>query len=225
MNSLNAKLFVSTAAVWIVATLNVSAGGWLILGPTNNAESWFNGEYGAATVSVDWSDPFVNGGFDFVINNTNAGLANKADWRSQPFSLGPAAGGARPVTFRFAYKLPDTVAKRNNIHVQLRFFDATGTRFISEKVIPVGAQTGDSEMTGYKAITMSGITTPRKAQTADVWINAGSFDPWTSGNAQFADISVTTVPPNSWIFYLAGLLLICPFIAALIYLRRKQSPM
>ena len=226
MNSLRAKSFVSIAAGWILVTINVSAGGWLILGPTNNAENWFNGEYGAATVSVDWSDPFDNGGFDFVINNTNAGSANKADWRSQPFSLGPAAEGRKPITFTFSYKLPDTVAKRNNIHVQLRFFDSTGTRFISEKVIPVGVQSGDSEMTGYKTITMSDIKAPRKAQTADVWINAGSFDPWTSGNAQFAAILVTTVPPTRWVLYLSGLaaILVAICLTATLILR-KRLPM
>jgi hypothetical protein len=209
--------------IWILAS-NVSLAGLTILGPTNNAEGWYNGQYGAASISVDLSDPFDKDGYDFVINNTNAGPENKADWRSPTFSLGSAAGGVRPVTFTFAYKLPDTVAKRNNIHVQLRFFDSTGTHFMGEKVIPVGAQTGDSEMTGYKTITMSGIKAPRKAQTADVWINAGSFDPWTSGNAQFASILVTTVPPNRWIYYLAGFLAICPFVAGLIFVSRKRLP-
>jgi hypothetical protein len=210
--------------IWVL-TSNVSLAGLTFLGPTNNAEGWYNGQYGAATISIDWGDPSENGGYDLVINNTNAGPENKADWRSPVFSLGPAAGGVRPVNFSFAYKLPDTVAKRNNIHVQLRFFDSTGTRFLGEKVFPVGAQTGDSEMTGYKTITMPGIKAPRKAQTADVWINAGSFDPWTSGNAQFASIRVTTVPRTSWVYFLAGLLLICPFVVALVYASRKRSPM
>lgn len=224
MNPL-AKLFVPIAAIWIM-TSNVSLAGLAFLGPTNDADYWYYGQYGTATVSFDSSDSAYNGGHDFLISNTVAGPENKADWRSQPFSLGPAAGGARPVTFTFAYKLPDTVAKRDNIHVQLRFFDSTGTRFISEKVIPVGARTGDSEMTGYKTITMPGIIAPRKARTADVWINAGSFDPWTSGNAQFANISVTTAA-HSWLFLAAisvaiflgvGILVTAP-----IYLSRKRS--
>jgi len=81
--------------------------------------------YGAATVSIDSSDRPANGSYDLVISNTVAGADNKADWRSQPFSLGSAAGGARPVTFSFAYKLADNVATGNNILVQLRFFDST----------------------------------------------------------------------------------------------------
>jgi hypothetical protein len=225
--NLYAKLFASVAAIWVLATLNVSAGVLYLLGHTNNPESWYNGQYGAASISIDWGDPSENGGYDFVINNTNAGPENKADWRSQPFPLGPAAGGANPINFSVAYKLPDTVVRRNNIHVQLRFFDSTGTRFISEKVIPVGAQTGDSEMTSYKTITMSGIIAPKRAQTADVWINAGSFDPWTSGNAQFANISVTTVSKYPWPVFLPGLVgwvIICFVVTTSIYLMRKRSP-
>jgi hypothetical protein len=221
----HAKLFVFVAAILILTTFNVSAAARYILGPTNNPESWYNGQYGAATISVDLSDPFDKDGYDLVINNTNAGPENKADWRSQPFPLGPAAGGAKPITFTFSYKLPDTVAKRNNIHVQLRFFDSTGTRFMGEKVIPVGAQTGDSEMTGYKTITMSGIKAPRKAQTADVWINAGSFEPWSSGNAQFASIFVTTVPPIRWSLVLCGLLaiLVALSLTATLIARKRSS--
>jgi hypothetical protein len=229
MNPLSAKLFASVAAIWVLTAFNVSADGRYILGPTNDAENWFNGQYGAATLSIDYSDSPDNRGYDFVISNTVAGPENKADWRSQPFPLGPSAGGKNPITFTFAYKLPDTVTKRNDIHVQLRFFDSTGTRFISEKVIPVGAQTGDSDMTSYKTITMAGIVVPRRAQTADVWINAGSFEPWTSGNAQFADIFVTTVPPNRWLFELVillGILFgISAFVVAPIYLLRKRSAM
>jgi len=163
-------------------------------GPASGGANWMYGAYGASTASIDSSDPATKGGYDLVISNTVAGKENKSDWRSLPFTLGPAAGGARPVNFSFAYKFQDTVAKGNNIHVQLRFFDSTGAGFISEKVFPVGANTGDSEMAGYKTVTVSRIVVPGKARTADVWINAGSFEPWVSGTVQFANISVTAAP-------------------------------
>ena len=228
MKSLTAKLFISVVVVGILTVFNISVKGQIFLGPTDSGASsgganWLNGAYGTATVSIDSSDSAANGGYDLVISNTVVGTDNKADWRSQPFSLGPAAGGARPITFSFAYKFADTVAKGNNVWVQLRFFDSTGTGFISQKVIPVGAQTGDSEMTSYKTITMGSIIAPRKAQTADVWINAGSFAPWTSGTAQFSNISVTT-ESRSWLFIIgisaAILFGVCILAMLLIYLGR-----
>ncbi|MDR3458203.1 MAG: serine/threonine-protein kinase [Verrucomicrobiae bacterium] len=196
-------------------------------GPSSGGANWMSGAYGTSTAAIDSSDPAAKGGYDLVINNTVAGAENKADWRSLPFALGPAAGGARPITFSFAYKLGDTVVKGNNIHVQLRFFDSTGTGFISERVIPVGAQMGDSAMTSYKTFTTGRIFAPRKAQTADVWINAGSFEPWISGTAQFASFSVTSAPP-SWLFktavVAAALVGIGTLIMLLGYFWRRSAP-
>ena len=165
-------------------------------GPSSGGANWLSGAYGASTVSIDSSDPAAKGGYDLVISNTVAGKENTSDWRSLPFTLGPAAEGARPITFSFAYKVVDSVAQGNNIFVQLRFFGSTGTNFISQRVIPVGAQTGDSAMPSYKTITLNSIVAPRNAQTADVWIDANIFEPWVSGTAQFANISVTTRPPS-----------------------------
>jgi hypothetical protein len=51
------------------------------------------------------------------------------------FSLGPAAGGARPLTFSFAYKLENPVAAKNNIIVLLRFYDSTGAKIIGQRVV------------------------------------------------------------------------------------------
>jgi hypothetical protein len=232
MKSSATKLAISVAAVGILTVLNVPVKGQIFLGPTDSGLSsgganWLSGAYGAAAVSIDTSDPAANGGYDLVISNTVAGTDNKADWRSLPFSLGPAAGGMRRITFSFAYKIADAVARGNNLHVQLRFFDSTGTGFISERVIPVGAQTRDSAMADYKTITMGNIMAPRKAQTADVWINAGSFDPWTSGTAQFANISVTT-EPRSWLFKIgvtaAILTGICILAVLLVCFVRRRSP-
>jgi len=62
-----------------------------------------------------------------------------------------------------------------------------------------------------------------KAQTADVWIDANIFESWNSGNAQFANISVTTVS-RSLLFKAVilgvSLLGICLLTILLIYLIR-----
>jgi hypothetical protein len=106
----------------------------------------------------------------------------------------------------------------------LRFFDATGTNFISQIVVPVGAKSGDSEMNGYKTIRMGNIVVPRRAQTADVWIDANIFELWVSGTAQFADISVTT-PSRSWLYGLiaaAIVLAVCVGAALSVYFIKRN---
>ncbi len=183
---------------FIITTLTTSGKGQIFLGPPESgtwsgSEKWLTGGYGDASVSFDFNDP-SKGVCAFVLSNSVAGKENTADTRCVPFSLGPAAGGARPITFSFAYKLPDRVAAKNNIRVQLRFFDSAGTNFFGERVILVGAHTGDSAMTEYRTLTINGILAPRKARTADIWINANIFEPWVSGAARFDDFSVTTEP-------------------------------
>jgi hypothetical protein len=188
-------LLVATFAI----TTTTASGKQIFLGPPDSDASsaganWFSGANGGGSVSVDFNDPATNGGCDFVISNTVAGKENNASWRCPNFSLGPAAGGARPITFSFAYKLVDTVAAKNNILVLLRFFDSTGVKFIDQRFIQVGVHTSDSAMTSYRTITMTGIFAPPKARTADIWIDANDFDPWVSGVGRFDDFSVTTVP-------------------------------
>jgi hypothetical protein len=202
----------------------------IVLGPPESgtwsgSEKWLTGAYGAATTSFDLNDT-SKGTCAFVLSNTVAGKENTADWRCAPFSLGPAAGGGWPVTFSFAYKLSDRVAAKNNIHVQLRFFDATGTNFIGERVIPVGAHTGDSAMTEYRTLTINDIPTPPRARMADIWIDANIFEPWVSGTARFDDFSVTTVPRPIRFKVLIGaavLLGICALTLLLIHLGRRNA--
>jgi serine/threonine protein kinase len=146
----------------------------IVLGPPDSGgagENWFTGVNGGGSVSADFDDPATKGGCDFTLNNTVAGKGNLADWRSQNFALGPAAAGARPITFSFSYKLPDTVNGQDNIRVELRFFDKTGTNYHAEKMILVGSATSDSGMTRYKRVVVGNILAPRNAQTADVRIN------------------------------------------------------
>ncbi len=186
-------------ATFAITTTTASGKGRIFLGPPDSDASsaganWFSGANGGGSVSVDFNDPATTGGCDFTISNTVAGKENNASWRCPNFSLGPAAGGARPITFSFAYKLENPVAAGNNILVMLRFFDSTGTNYISQRTIQVGVHTSDSAMTSYRTITIPGILAPRKARTADVWIDANDFDPWVSGTGRFDDFSVTTVP-------------------------------
>ncbi|HEY3760754.1 MAG TPA: hypothetical protein VGN23_03305 [Verrucomicrobiae bacterium] len=186
------------AFVWFSTPLFAVAG-QIYLGPGNSGDSsggsdWLTGANGGGVTTLDWDDPPTTGSFDFSISNAVAGKGNNGDWRCPPFSLGPAASGARSLTFSFAYKLVSPVAKGNNIYVQLRFFDATGTNFISQIVLPLGAHTADSQMADYKTRTIENIPVPRRARTADIWIDANIFEPWVSGVARFGNFSVTTVP-------------------------------
>lgn len=187
-----------TAILFATVTTFVSAKEQIYLGPADSGPgsagaNWFAGENGAGYAAVDF-DNAANGDFDFTMSNTVAGTENTADWGCPQFSLGAAAGGARPITFSFGYELVNPVAKGNNVHVQLRFFDSTGTNFISEIVLRVGAHTGDSSMSNYRTLTIENIFAPQKARFADVWINANIFEPWVSGTGRFGGFSVTTVP-------------------------------
>lgn len=222
-------------ATWGIVTVSMMAltafgAGQIFLGPAESgtwsgSAKWFTGQSGAATTSYDFNDT-DQGMCAFVISNTVAGKENRADWRSRPFSLGPAAGGARPITFTFAYKLSGPVQAGNNIDVQLRFFDS-GTNYLAGRDIRLGADTSDSTMTSYRTLTLRDILAPPKARLADVWIDANIFDPWFSGTAHFDDISVTTVP-RSLAFKAAVIasvwLGICALGILAIYLRRRRAP-
>ncbi len=196
------------AIVWFSVSFPAAATEQIYLGPPKSGAAaggaaWFTGQNGGGSTFIDWADP-SSSGFDFTISNTVAGKGNNGDWRCPAFSLGPAAGGARPITFSFVYKMVDPAVKGNNIHVQLRFFDATGTNFISEIVLRIGSHTSDSKMTDYKTLSIENIIAPRKAKTADIWVDANIFEPWVCGIARFGDFSVTTVPRS--LSYKAGVL-------------------
>lgn len=185
----------------------------IMLGPTDgDAESggqWYSGSIGEAYLSVNNSAP-NHGNNAFLLGNKIAGDTNRADWRSQLFELGPAAGGAERMTLTFAYMFPGKVNPHDDIAVFFRFFDETGTNFLGQHYIPLGSSSGDSGMTEYKTVTMAdlravknaaGIRLPKgaRAMTADIWITCNIFSPWTSGDALFDDFSVTTVPGPSWL--------------------------
>jgi len=217
-------------ATFAITTMVASGKDQIFLGPAESgtwsgSEKWLTGAYGAASTSYDFDD-HAKGDCAFVISNTVAGKENTADWRCVPFSLGPATGGARPITFSFAYKLSDRVVAKNNILVQLRFFDSTGTNFIGQQIIPVGAHTSDSAMTDYRTLTITGILAPTRARTVDIWVDANIFEPWVSGTAHFDDFSVTTLPRSLRFKMMVGaavLLGICTLTVLLVQLWRRNA--
>ena len=204
------ELSVIIGVITILGRFDAVADERVFLGPavpslTNSGANWLTGANGAGATLVD-SDDTGKDGYDFTISNTVAGGENNGDWRCRPFSLGAAAGGARTITFSFAYKFVNTVAPGNNMHMQLRFFDATGTNFVAEDVIRLGAHTRDSGMTNYRTLTIEDIAVPRKARTADIWFNANIYEPWVSGIGRFNSFSVTTAPRS--LLFKAGVSLI-----------------
>jgi hypothetical protein len=164
-------------------------------GAEHGFDYWYHGASGKGFLSVDDTDS-ATGNNDFTLGNNTPGQENRADWRSQNFTLGSAVDDGSPITFSFVYKLPGEINGNENLRVYLRFFDATGTNFLSAKTIRIGSSTGDSNMMSYKNVTLTNIHTPRGVKTADIWITANIFEPWTSGTARFDDFSVTTVPPH-----------------------------
>lgn len=198
INLVRRSLVSLAVTAFIVTTMVASGKEQIFLGPAESgtwsgSEKWPTGASGAASTSYDFND-VSHGVCAFVISNTVAGKENKADWRCEFFSLGPAAGGARPINFSFAYKLADPVIGKENIRVQLRLWDSTGTNYVGGRVFQVGSHTGDSAMSDYRTLTMNGIMVPRKARQADIAIIANIDEPWTSGTGRFDDFSVTTVP-------------------------------
>ncbi len=162
----------------------------VFLGPVNPGaesghEGWYRGTLGGGSVTVDHKDP-ATGKCDFRIGINDAASygTNHADFRSHLFSLGLDGKVRGPFTFSFAYKLPDKVNPGDNIQVFFRFYGQRESDFIDQNVIEVGSSTDDSEMTGYKTMTVKDIAAPRGAVNADVWVAANIFAPWTSGYAQ-----------------------------------------
>lgn len=201
------------AAMCVVTLPSLAAPKQILIGPPDGGSEqggqWYFGTNDAAYLFVDTADP-NHGASDFTLGNKTVGETNRADWRSQLFSLGPAAGGAEPMTFSFAYKFPGKVNAGDNIAVFFRFFDESGTNFLGQHYIPLGSSSGDSEMTSYKTATFTalravknatGIRLPKgaRAMTSDIWVTCNIFSPWTSGDAHFDDFSVTTLPSPSWI--------------------------
>ncbi len=108
----------------------------VLIGPANpgaeiGTDGWWFGTRGHAYMAIDNTDP-ASGHKDFTLGNTNRDGDNSADWRSVKFPLGPAAAGAKPITFSFAYKFTDAVRLGDNMRVQLRFFD-WATNYISQR--------------------------------------------------------------------------------------------
>lgn len=181
-----------------LVTLSASAT-QVVIGPVNpgaedGEDSWYYGASGAASVSIDSSDP-ADGANDFTLENSVVGRTNGSNWRSFIFPLGPAAKGASPITFSFAYEFPGQVKNGDNMHIQLRFYNAA-TNFIGQKDIWIGDRSQDSAMTSYRTNIVTDIHVPRRAEFSDVTLTANFYpnDSWSSGVGRFDDISVMVLP-------------------------------
>jgi hypothetical protein len=195
-------LCVAVVAV-AVALPTMAAARPVMLGPgnpgaENGPDEWWRSANGSSFLSIDNYDP-ATGNSDFTLGNSAVDGTNSAEWRAVIFPLGPAAAGAEPITFSFAYKLTNEVKAGDNIRVQLRFFDKT-TNYLGQRDYLLGSKSDDSAMTSYKTNTARGIHAPLKAQVADVCVNINiNGDHWSSGTGRFDDFSVTTVPGWRWV--------------------------
>ena len=224
------RILCAVTAALALLTTTLATAMPVLLGPANpGAEStsnqWDNWTSGTGSVSIDKTDPAA-GINDFTLGNTTANERNRAVWRSQFFALGPAAAGARPITFSFAYKLPGGVNDGDTLWVYLRYFDKAGDKFLGKQQFPVGSTTHDSNMTDYKIMTVSNIFAPPGAQLADVIITANIFGHWTSGAGRFDDFSVTTDSGRVWLKLLArtglGLALGTALAVSVAWMRRAR---
>jgi hypothetical protein len=201
----------------------------ILLGPPDPGaelgDQWYSGTNGAAYRFVDNTDP-NSGNNDFTLGNEIAGKENLADWRSPNFALGPAAAGNAPIKFSFSYKLPDAVNVGDNVRVELRFFDKTGTNYLDERKILVGSSSRDASMSRYKRMVITNIRASRGAATADIRVNANLFEPWSSGTGRFDDFAVTTIKHS--LLFKAGvaataLIGICALIMLLVCFWRRSA--
>ena len=226
---LNIRICLALAvAVFASAALAASQKNQVLLGPPESgtfsgSEKWITAGRGAGFTCYDLNDT-AKGTCAFVVSNSVAGTENTAEWRCPLFPLGPAAGGAKPLSFSFSYKLLDPVAPGNDILIQLRFCDSA-TNYLATRGYALGAHTSDSAMSSYRTLAMNGITPPPKARLADITIIANVDAPWTSGTGKFDDFALTTVPGPlipAWAIGLAALLIMAGVTAALVVRSRRS---
>ena len=198
------------------------------IGPANpgaedGSDAWWVGTSGKGYLFVDQTDP-GGGANDFTLGNTNSVGDNSAGWRSVIFPLGPAAAGARPISFSFAYKLVDDVNPGDNVYVQLRFFTQS-TNWLREKDFVLGDSSHDSAMSYYKTVAVSGIYAPYRARLADINVFVNAFGRhWSSGDARFDNFSVATTT-HSWLpcILAVALLGMMGTVMLLFYFREKSN--
>jgi len=199
----------STVAAFVFALLITSARAQIDLGPVNPGfelgnSGWFSGSGGVGTVVLP--DPTSNGPSapgtnDVLIGSTSGGTANHADFRSATFSLGPATGGANPVTFSFDYDILGTVTPGNNIRVGFRTWLANNNNnFEGEINSFIGDNTGDTGGDGWHTFSLT-YTPSANANFADIRVSVNVFnsspgvgDYWSDGNVLFDNFRVTAVP-------------------------------
>lgn len=187
------RLLTCVAVTVLVSAMTAHA---LTIGPLNpgaesNSDDWFQG----ASAPVSWTAISETGGVAgskaFEIGATQTGVG--ADWRCAQFDLGPAANGAAPVDFSFEYLIAGTVPGGQNVRIDLRFWD-NGGNFAGERNVFIGADSGDSNMAGFKLYSLTGVAVPAQAVTADIRPSLNLFTSWSAGSVYLDNFAVTTIP-------------------------------
>lgn len=188
------------AAVLICAPItNIQAE--LFLGPPNPTidppGDWFSG----GDVEFPEEGGYIEGTGRIDLGTTDP--EGSADFRSQAFELGPAAGGAQTVDIEFFFKFLEEVQEGDDVLVQFRFFDDfedQGGNFVGEVNIAIP---GNPEDTGvdptlvdeWQSHLVADIEAPEEAQVADIRTSINIFTDWASGGTHWDNFQVTTALP------------------------------
>lgn len=215
MNHLKCSyLCAATAAMLLITTPALKAE--LFLGPPNSTiefvGDWFTGPDGVGIppsfVEISPDDGYIEGTGKIIIGATEVG--GEADFRSQQFSLGPAAGAEQQVRLEFAVRfMEENIDPEHAVLLQFRWFDMPedqGGAFKGEFGLEVGAGTEgiDTGLTGEwqtfsQEIDISEFTGDfAEANYADIRTSVNVFPDgtWGSGEVHFDNIRITTdVPP------------------------------
>ncbi len=178
----------------------------LFLGPANSTiefvGDWFSGAASPSFVEISPDDGYVEGTGKIILGAPEIG--GNADFRSQAFSLGPAAAGEQPLTIEFQVKFLEEVQEGHNVLAQFRFFDDfedQGGNWVGEVNIDIP---GNPEDTGidptlvgeWQTYTLTDIQAPEEAQVADIRTSVNIFTDWGSGETNWDNFAVRTpVPP------------------------------
>lgn len=185
------------------------------IGPLNGgfesgSANWSVGGSGGAGGSVSFGNSPANGlgspGANCVLETSDG--SGTVDFRSDYFSLGAAANGARPVTFSFDYNILNAVKSGNQIRVGLRFEDANGG-FLAERNSYIGVPNGDTGASGWKHFSVTAAPSST-ALNADIRVSMNVFgdDHWTGGAVLFDNFVVvigSNTAPAATSFALAAM--------------------
>lgn len=188
--------------VALLAPQLVSAQDELLLGPPNGnidfEGGWFMGASGASFVNLVGDGGFIEGTGRLNIGSPAVKDGN-ADFRSQSFSLGPAAMGEQTVTIEFYIKFTEAVKAGETILVQLRYFSNNSGSWVGEENISINDQSPgiDTQLVGeWQQFKMENIQPAPTALYADIRTSLNIWTDWSSGEAQFDVHRVLTALPE-----------------------------